>query len=193
MSTTATTAELTRTVDGHEVPAVGTYEIDASHSATEFSVRHLGLSKTRGRFTDFRGTVVIAEDPTESSVEVSIDAASIDTRAADRDGHLRSPDFLDTEAYPQLTFRSTSVAPSRRGWTVEGELTIKDVTQSVTLDVEVVGATTDPWGGQRIGFTATTEFDRYDFCLTWNQALEAGGLLVGKKISIDLDVEAVRS
>ena len=184
---------LTRTVAGTTVPAAGTYSIDPSHSNVGFSVRHLGLSKVRGRFTTFTGTIEIAEEPTRSSVSVEIESGSIDTRDAKRDEHLRSADFFDAEQYPNLTYRSTGVTQQGSTWQVDGELTINGVTKSVPLRVEFEGSGADPWGGQRIAFSATTEIDREAFGLTWNQALETGGLLVGKKIAVEIEVEAVRS
>ena len=182
-----------QTTTGTQLPAPGTYAIDASHSGVEFSVRHLGLSKVRGRFAAFSGDVTIAEEPTASSVEVSIDIASVDTRDEGRDTHLRGADFFDAEQFPTMTFRSTGVRPAGRDWQVDGELTIRGVTRPVTLDVEFEGSATDPWGNDRIGFSASTEVNREDFGLTWNQALETGGVLVGKKVKIDLAVEAVKA
>ena len=130
MTPPTTTTPLTRTVDGTEVPAAGTYALDVSHSSVGFSVRHLMVSKTKGRFADFAGTVTIAEDPLASSVEVEIQVASVDTRDEARDGHLRSPDFFDAETYPTITYRSTEVTPAGQGrWTVEGELTVRGTTR----------------------------------------------------------------
>jgi polyisoprenoid-binding protein YceI len=193
MAETSTATAPTRTVDGTEVPAAGTYSLDASHSHVGFSVRHVMVSKTKGRFGDVAGTVVIADDPLESSVEVTIQAASIDTRDEKRDEHLRSGDFLDVEQFPTLVYRSRSVAPAGKGrWTVQGDLTVRGVTQPVPLEVTFEGGARDPWGGERIGFTASTELDREAFGLTWNQALETGGVLVGKTVKIDIEAEAVR-
>jgi polyisoprenoid-binding protein YceI len=190
---TAPTTQITRTVDGTEVPAAGTYALDASHSDVGFSVRHLMVSKTKGRFSAVAGTVVIAEDPLESSVEVTIDVASLDTRDATRDGHLLSPDFFDAEAHPTITFRSTKVTPAGSDrWTVDGDLTVLGNTRPVALEVTFEGGAKDPWGGERIGFTAKTEVNREDFGLTWNQALEAGGVVVGKSAKIEIEAEAVR-
>jgi polyisoprenoid-binding protein YceI len=184
---------LTRTVAGAEVPVAGTYVLDLSHSSIGFSVRHLMVSKTKGRFDDFSGTVTIADDPLASSVEVTIQAASVDTRDEARDGHLRSPDFFDAEAHPAITYRSTSVSPAGPGrWAVEGELTVRGTTLVVPLEVTFEGGARDPWGGARIGFTARTELDREAFGLTWNQALETGGVLVGKQVRIDIEAEAVQ-
>lgn len=182
---------LTRTAADTTVPVVGTYQLDPSHSSADFTVRHLGLSKVRGGFAIQQGTVEIADDPFQSSVEVTLDAASFNTGAADRDAHVKSADFLDVEQFPVLTFRSTGVRQSGDGWAVDGELTIRDVTRPVTLDVEFEGANTDPWGNGRVGFAATTEFDREDFGITWNQALETGGVLVGKTVKVAIDVQAV--
>lgn len=183
---------LTRTIDGASVPVAGTYAIDTSHSSTSFQVRHLGLSKVRGSFDSFSGEIRIAEDPLASSVEVTLDAASFSTGNADRDGHVKSPDFLDVDAYPELRFASTGVRRSGRGWAVDGTLTIRDQSRPVTLAVEFEGAGEDLWGGSRIAFVASTEIDRDDFGITWNQALETGGVLVGKTVKIAIDVQAVR-
>ena len=181
----------TRTVGGVQLPEAGRWEIDRSHSSVEFTVRHLMVSKVRGRFGGFSGSVHVADAPEDSSVEVVIDAASIDTRDSGRDEHLRSPDFLDVTAHPALAFRSTAVRPAGKQWQVDGELTVRGVTRPVTLDVELHGVVTNPWGKQVAGFTATTELDRDEFGLTWNQALETGGVLVGRKVRIELSVEAV--
>jgi len=183
---------VTRTVEGHEAPAVGTYAIDVSHSHVGFSVRHAMVSKTKGQFSDYSGTITIAEDPLDSSVEVDVQMGSIDTRDEKRDGHLTSPDFFDVEQFPTMTYRSTRVTAQGNKWVVEGELTVKGITTSVPLEVEFEGGAKDPWGGTRIGFTAHAELDREAYGLTWNQALETGGVLVGKQVKIDLEVEAVR-
>jgi len=182
----------TRIVDGTELPAPGSYVLDAAHSHVGFSVRHLMVSKTRGRFAEVTGSIVISEDPLQSSVEVEIPVASIDTKDETRDGHLRSGDFFDAEAHPTLTYRSTKISEAGTGrWTVEGELTVRDVTQPVALEVTFEGGAKDPWGGSRIGFAAQAEVDREAFGLTWNQALETGGVLVGKQVRIDIEAEAV--
>ncbi len=186
MSTT-----LTRSADGVTVPAAGRYEIDPSHSSASFQVRHLGLSKVRGGFDRFTGTIVVGEDVTDSSVEVDLDAASFSTGAEDRDTHVKGADFLDVDQYPTLQFRSSAVRQDGDDWKVDGELTIKDVARPVTLDVEFEGAGDDPWGNGRIAFTATTEIDRGDWGINWNQALETGGVLVGKLVRISIDVQAV--
>jgi polyisoprenoid-binding protein YceI len=187
------TIEITRTVDGTKLPVAGSYAIDPSHTEVGFSVRHLMVSKTKGRFPGVSGTVTIADDPAASSVEVEIDVASIDTRDETRDGHLRSPDFFDVEQYPTMTYRSTSVEPlGGERWAVDGDLTVHGVTQPVRLEVTFEGAAKDPWGGERLGFTARADVDREAFGLTWNQALETGGVLVGKTARIEIEAEAVR-
>ena len=175
------------------LPQTGTYAIDASHSHVGFKVRHLMVSKVRGRFADFDGSITIAEDPLESSVEVTVQLASIDTRDEQRDGHLRGGDFFDIEQNPTMTFRSTGVRQVAEGrFDVEGELTLLGTTRPLVLHTTFDGSAADPWGGQRAAFSATAELDREDFGLTWNQALETGGVLVGKKVEIELEVEAVR-
>jgi polyisoprenoid-binding protein YceI len=187
------TASTTRTVDGIELPAPGQWAIDSSHSSVEASVRHLGLSKVRLAFRSFAGAVDVAERPEDSSVQVGIEAGSVDTRDPARDEHLRSADFLDVAAHPTIEFRSTKVTGSGRRWQVEGDLTIRGTTRPVTLDATFEGVGNDPWGGSRAAFSATTELDREDFGLTWNQVLESGGLLVGKRVRIDLEVELIRA
>jgi polyisoprenoid-binding protein YceI len=189
----STTTDTLRQVNGLDIPQAGAYAIDKSHSTVEFVGRHLMITKVRGRFADFDGSIVIADVPEESSTEVVIQAASIDTSDEKRDGHLRSADFFDVEQFPSLTFRSTCVEQAKRGsWKLNGELTVRGVTKPVSLDLDFEGATIDPWGGQRIAFTAVTDVDREDWGLTWNQALETGGVLVGKKVRIELNVQAVR-
>ena len=191
--TTIETTPITRIVDGTEVPGAGEYELDAAHSHVGFSVRHMMVSKTKGRFAEVTGTIRIGDDPLESSVEVEIPVASIDTRDESRDGHLRSADFFDAEQHPVLRYRSTSVTPvGKDRWRVDGELTVRGITQPVPLDVTFEGGAKDPWGSDRVGFTARGELDREAFGLTWNQALETGGVLVGKQVRIEIEAEAVR-
>jgi len=184
---------LTREYQGLQIPEAGTYALDQGHTTVEFVGRHLMITKVRGRFTEFEGQVVIGDTPEQSSVEVTINAASVNSGDDRRDDHLRSPDFLDVENYPAITFRSTGVEIDPDGSAkVNGDLTVKDVTRPVTLDVEFDGASPDPWGGQRLGFTASAEIDREDWGLTWNVALETGGMLVGKKIRLEFNVQAVK-
>ena len=171
------------------------WNIDVAHSGINFSVRHMVVSKVRGHFGKFSGTLAIDDaDLARSSVDVTIDASSIDTGVAQRDGHLRSPDFLDVERYPEIRFLSTRL--HRLGadqYHLAGELTIRGVTRQVLLDVELGGRAKDPWGNERIGFSAKTSIDRKDYGLAWNQVLEAGGVLVGDRVDIELEVEAVRA
>ncbi|MET0146010.1 MAG: YceI family protein [Ilumatobacteraceae bacterium] len=186
-------AAATRIVDGRELPPAGTWRIDPSHSEIQFFVRHMMISKVRGRFREFEGTIEIGERPEDSRVEVVIEAASIDTRDRARDEHLRSAEFLDVERFPEVRFRSTSVGHGEKDrWDVAGDLTVRDVTRPVVLHVEFCGATVDPWGNPRAGFLAGTEIDREEFDITWNQALEAGGFLLGKGVRIEIDAEAIR-
>jgi len=193
MTDTATPTQLVRSHQGRDVPEAGTYDIDVSHSNVDFVVRHLMISKVRGSFAKYSGAITVADVPEESSVQVEIDPGSISTNDEQRDGHLRSPDFFHVEEYPALRFASTAVeAVKGDHWKVTGDLTIRDTTKPVVLDVTFDGAQADPWGGARIGFTASTELDREEWGLTWNQALETGGVLVGKKIKIELGVEASR-
>jgi polyisoprenoid-binding protein YceI len=191
--TTTEITPITRIEDGTEVPVAGAYGLDASHSHVGFSVRHAMVSRTKGQFAEVTGTVHIAENPVESWVEVDIPVASLDSRDEKRDGHLLSADFFDAENHPSLHYRSTKVTPADdRRWVVEGELTIKGVTRPVGLDVTFEGGAKDPWGNSRIGFTAHAEVNREDFGLTWNQALETGGVLVGKQVRIDIEAEAIQ-
>lgn len=170
----------------------GNWTIDPAHSQVEFGVRHMMISTVKGYFPGISGTIRLNEEnPSASSVEVELDAASVDTRNADRDGHLRSGDFFDVEKYPSLTFRSTLVERSGDDLTVVGDLTIRGVTRSVTLKAEELGRGVDPWGNPRVGFQARTTISRKDFGLTWNQTLEAGGVLVGDDIRISIEVQAV--
>ena len=173
------------------LPKTGTWTIDPAHSAVGFSARHLMAAKVRGSFKSFSGSIEIADSPETSLVTVSIDAASIDSGVEDRDGHLRSPDFLDVENHPTLDFVSTSLRPVAGGYEVGGNLTIAGTTQGVTLQMEYSGVIADPWGNEKAIFSASTTINREDFGLTWNTALEAGGWLVGKQVEIELEVQAV--
>ena len=173
---------------------MATWNFDNSHSSIGFSVRHLMISKVRGQFNQWSGTFDYDEsDPTKSKLSVSIDAASIDTRDEKRDAHLRSPDFFDVEKFPALTFASTRVERDGDDFVVTGDLTIHGVTRAVQLKVESLGQTKDPWGGQRAGFSATATINRKDFGMHFNMALETGGVLVGEKIEIAIEIEAVRA
>lgn len=171
-----------------------TWTIDASHTEVGFEVKHLMISKVRGRFGAVSGSIRLDEaDLAGSSVEAEIETASIDTRQEQRDAHLRSADFFDVERFPAITFRSTRVEGSGRSFRVTGDLTIRDVTREVELQVEDEGRGKDPWGGDRAAFSARVTIDRRDFGLTWNQALETGGVLVANEIRISLEVQAVRA
>jgi polyisoprenoid-binding protein YceI len=170
------------------------WEIDASHSGIHFSVRHLVIAKVRGQFSRWTGALEArGSDFAQGSLDVVIDASSVDTGVADRDAHLRSADFFDVEHYPEITFKSTAVTQTGADrLRVGGALTIKGVTRDVVLDVEILGQAKDPWGNERAAFSAATSIDRREFGLTWNQVLETGGVMVGDRIDIAIDIEAVR-
>ncbi len=186
MAATQTTATSTT------LPAPGTYAVDASHSSVDFSVRHLMVSKVRGSFQVPSGTIVIGDNPFDSSVVATIDAASVHTRDAKRDEHLRSADFFHTDEHPTVEFRSTRVGDVGEAFTLYGDLTIKGVTRPVVLDVEFLGSGPSPFGDERIGFSASTEVNRKDWGLDFNMALETGGVVVGDKIKLTIDVEAIK-
>lgn len=177
-------------------PAAGTktaWKLDPSHTIVEFSAKHLMITTVKGRITDVEGTIYTDEkDPKNSSVEATLNAASIDTRTDQRDQHLRSADFLDVEKFPEIKFRSTRIEGDGQSFKLKGDLTIRDVTKPITLDVEFGGRTRDPWGGERVGFSANGKIDRREFGLTWNQALEMGGVAVGNDVKISLEVEAIK-
>ena len=176
-------------------PHTSTWAIDPAHTDVGFAVKHLMISTVRGRFGSVRGTIRLDEaDLAGSSVEVEIDAASIDTRQEQRDAHLRSADFFDVEQFPLITFRSRAVEAAGEGrFKVAGALTMHGVTREVVLDATDEGRGVDPWGNQKAAFTAEARIDRRDFGLGWNQALETGGVLVANEIRITLDVQAVRA
>ncbi len=170
------------------VAAAAAYEIDESHSSVAFKVKHF-VSIVRGNFESFKGTVEFDEaNPAASSTSVSIDAKTINTSNAKRDEHLRNPDFFEVEKYPQITFTSTKVEDGK----ITGNLTMHGVTKEVVLDYTFNGTATDPWGGQRAGFSATTEIDRKDFGITFNKVLDNGGLMLGEKVQIEIEIEAVK-
>jgi polyisoprenoid-binding protein YceI len=181
-----------RVVNGVTLPTPGTYLLDPTHTRIGFVARHLMVTKVRGNFREFEGSITVAEQPTDSTAEVTIQAASIDTNTADRDAHLRSADFFDAEQFPQLTFGSARVT-SQQGsdFTVTGDLTIKGVTHEVELKVELDGVVADPYGNTRLAVSASTDIDREQWGLTWNAALETGGVMVSKNIRIEIESEAV--
>ena len=183
--------EATRQIDGIEIPAPGTWEIDPAHSRVAFMARHLMVTKVRGSFGVFGGTISVGEAPEDSQVDVRVDVASLDSRSPDRDKHVLSADFLDVERFPEITFTSTKVEKTgHHTLRITGDLTIRDVTRPVVLEAEFVGLTDDPWGGKRVAFEASTEIDREEWGITWNVALESGGWLVSKKVDVELEVQA---
>ena len=171
------------------IPA-GVWELDASHSTVTFSVRHMMVAKVRGRFTDFTADIVTKDDPLDSAVTAVVQLSSIDTNDEGRDNHLRTNDFFDIENHPTMTFRSTGVEPAGGDYKLHGDLTLRGVTRPVTFDLEVGGVGQDPWGNTKAGFSATGTINRKDFGIEWNAPLETGGVLVGDKVSISLDIEA---
>ncbi|WP_250000606.1 YceI family protein [Actinoplanes sp. M2I2] len=183
----------TRAFDGLQIPAAGTYDLDAAHKRVGFVARHLMVSKVRGQFADASAVVTIGEDPLQSGVTASINTASIETGQVDRDNHLRSGDFFESEKYPTIEYRSTGIKSHAGGeFVLDGELTIKGITKPVELLVEFEGAGDSPYGQAIFGFSASTEIDREDWGLTWNMALESGGVMVSKKIKIEIEGEAIR-
>ncbi len=175
--------------------ATTTWNIDPAHSSAEFKVKHMMISYVRGKFSGISGVLNRYEaDHTRSTLEVSVDVSTVNTQDAQRDGHLKSPDFFHAEKFPAMTFKSTHIEHKGDGYAVTGDLTIRDVTKPVTLTVEEVSEPTkDPWGNTRIGLTATAKINRKDFGLTWNTALETGGVLVGEDVTITLDVQFVKA
>jgi polyisoprenoid-binding protein YceI len=176
---------------------VSRWQLDPAHTQVEFRARHMMITRVRGRFADMSGTITVDEEnPENSSVEVLVDARSLDTRVKDRDTHLRSEDFLNVEEFPEITFRSKRIegAHAEPGdeFLLVGDLAIRGETNEVALNATYEGQGKDPWGGTRAGFTASTKIDRRDWGLTWNQALETGGILVSNDITIELQIQAVR-
>ena len=190
MSTTTSTTP-TRTVAGHVLPAAGTWDIDPGHTDVSFIGRHFMVTKVRGRFTGVTGTVVIAESIADSRVDVTIDMTTVESGSGARDEHIKSAELFDVEQFPQATFRSTRVDWVGASGTVHGDLTIHGVTKHVPLEVTFEGYARDPWGGDRAIFSARTKVNREDFGITWNMAVETGGVLVSKEIQIEIDLETV--
>ncbi|NYJ03474.1 polyisoprenoid-binding protein YceI [Nocardioides thalensis] len=172
----------------------GDYTLDTSHSRLGFVARHAVVTKVRGQFADWEGTAHIdAANPAASSVSLTIRPASVSTGSADRDGHLQSADFFDVEKHPEWTFTSTEVSRDGDDWTITGDLTIKGITNPVTIEFEENGSAKDPFGNVRVGFEGSTTVNRKDWGLTWNAALETGGVLVSEKIKLEFDISAIKS
>jgi polyisoprenoid-binding protein YceI len=172
----------------------GDYALDAPHSRLGFVARHAMVTKVRGHFPEFTASAHIdTANPADSSVELSVDVTSVNTGSPDRDGHLRSGDFFDVEKFPTMTFRSTEVARDGDEWTITGDLTIKDVTKPVTFELEETGSAVDPFGNTRVGFEGDLTVNRKDWGLTWNAALETGGVLVSEKIKLEFDISAIKT
>lgn len=171
----------------------GTWAVDPSHSSVSFSVRHLMVSKVRGRFGAFTGTIVVGDDQLASSLHASVEMTSVNTDDEGRDAHLRGADFFDVERFPTMSFVSNALTAKGDSYDLSGDLTIKGVSRPVTFALEFEGVSTDPWGNTKAGFSAETEINRKDWGLEWNVALETGGLLVGEKVKIQLDIEAART
>lgn len=186
-------AQAARTIEGVELPPAGTYTIDAAHSSVEFVVRHL-LSKVRGRFTEFGGEILVGDGPEDSSVSVEIAADSVNTNQEMRDNHLKSGDFFLTKEHPTITFRSTAIRPTGEStFAMEGDLSIRGITKPVTLEGEFAGMGVNMQGTPVLGFSATTTIDREAWDITWNAALETGGVMLGKKVDIQIDVELLKA
>ena len=180
-----------RIVGGHELPAVGTWTIDPAHSQVTVEVRHMMISKQRGSFEELSGTIVVADKLEDSSVEVMLKTASFKTDTPDRDKHVRSADFLGVEQFPEAVFKSASLTQrSSDRWTVAGTLALKGITKPVTLEVKFEGGLIDPWGKPRIAFSATAEIDREEWGVSWNMPLAAGGIMVGKVVTLMIDAQA---
>lgn len=185
--------ELTRLVDGVRLPVPGVYEFDPGHTSVAFEGRHLVVTRVRGRFLEFSGSLHVAEQAQGSQAELVIRADSLESGNRGRDDHLRGPDFLDVAQHPTITFRSTSIEHVEDDrWRASGDLAIRGVTRPLDVAIEFGGGVRDPWGNEKIGFSVRTEFNREDFGLTWNMVLDGGGLVASKRIRVEIDVEAVR-
>jgi polyisoprenoid-binding protein YceI len=191
MTHTNATRAATRQASGIELPAAGRWEIDPGHTELAFIGRHFMLTKIRGRFTGVTGAIVVAEDPGQTTAEVTIDMASVESGSHARDDHLRSADFFDADRHPTAAFTGRAAGWDGTQGQLAGELTIRGITRPVTLAVEYLGYAADPWGGHRAVFTASGTLNREDWGLTWNMPLDGGGLLVSKEIRVEIDLEAV--
>jgi len=187
------TTTLSPTVGGIDALTAGTWTVDPAHSSVGFTARHLMITKVHGTFRTFSGTFEVAPDPLQSTLEASVDMASVTTGDDKRDEHLRGSDFFDTTKFPTMTFRSTSITPKGDDYRLTGDLTINGVTRPVTFELEFEGVTTDPWGNLKAGFEASAEINRKDWGLQWNVALETGGVLVSDKVQLLLEIQAVKS
>ncbi|MGH2718905.1 MAG: YceI family protein [Actinomycetota bacterium] len=181
-----------RTVNGVELPPPGTYTVDPAHSTVDVVARHLMVTKVRGHFAGFSGTVTISETPEESSVTATVDTASFTSGEDRRDGHVRAADFLDVEKYPTITFESTRLIPIKGPeFKLEGNLTVHGITKPITLDCEYLGITVDSRMGTRIGLSASTEIDRFDYDVAFNGVIETGGMIVSRNVRIELEAQLV--
>jgi polyisoprenoid-binding protein YceI len=193
ISMTDNTGLAARDYNGVTIPVAGTYTLDENHKRVGFMARHLMVSKVRGEFREATATIIVAEDPLQSSVTASLQAASIHTNQSQRDAHLQSGDFLEAEKYPTLEYRSTGLKSAHGNeFTLTGELTVKGVTQPVELHVELEGVGRSPYGNDVFGFSATGEIDREAFGLTYNMVLETGGVMIGKTVKLEIEGEAIR-
>lgn len=175
------------------LPEPGTWQLDPAHTSIEFVARHLMVTKVRGGFGSFTGSIEITENPIDTKIEIEVQMDSVVTGSADRDGHIKSADFFDVENYPTMKFVGTSIVAKDDGYELAGDLTVKGVTKPLTLSVEYLGVMTDPWGNAKAAFSASGEVNREDWGLTWNAPLEAGGVLVSKTAKIEIEVQAARA
>ena len=188
-----TTATALGTIERSKL--TGEYTLDPTHSRIGFVARHAVVTKVRGQFRDFEGTLILnGDDPARSGAQVTIQATSIDTGQADRDAHLRSNDFFDMDEFPEITFSATAIVPdSETEYKVTGDLTMRGVTKPVTVDIEFLGATIDPFGNERVGFEGSVRVNRKDWGINWNAALEAGGMLVSEKVTLEFEIAAIKA
>jgi polyisoprenoid-binding protein YceI len=191
MSTETVEQSVTRVVDGRLVPVPGTYVLDKAHTQIGFVARHLMVTKVRGYFADFDGTIAVADDPLDSKVAVEVRVASVTTDDETRDGHLRTSDFFHAENHPTMTFTSTRIEPAGDHWKLSGDLTLRGVSKPISLDFEFNGGFNDDHFGSRIGFSASGEINRHDFGVSFNKTLEGGGVVISDKIRLEIEAEAI--